>query len=152
MATDKRPVTVVVTRNRKEAEAAQKLLLAADFRWRGGENSADLSTCSAIYVGEAGPADLCYTSGLIDDDYSGRPVRILDAAKLSAELVAKFPGAHHAKITLKWLRERDACDEGLEWFAATFGKSAAVDAKTLRRVLPEDRPSWIAWLDNACKR
>lgn len=155
MATSKRPVTVIVTRNRKEVETAEKLLLAAGFRWRGGEGAVDLPCCSAIFVGEGNPTDLCFASGPLNESYRNRPVLILEAAELCPGLVAKLSKPNRRsprKITLKWLRKRNACTLGLDWFAATFGRTATVDPETLRRALPDDKPSRADWLDEACRR
>lgn len=39
------------------------------------------------------------------------------------------------KITVRWLRDHDACEEELDEFKAHFGSAAEIDLETLKKAL-----------------
>lgn len=49
------------------------------------------------------------------------------------------------KISLAWLREKNACAEGIAWFKKQFGQEAQYQA-VLDALAAEDRASWARWL------
>ena len=48
-------------------------------------------------------------------------------------------------ITLEWLKEQDACSEGLESFKEKFGEKTT-PSKCLKWLNKIEREDWITWL------
>jgi hypothetical protein len=47
------------------------------------------------------------------------------------------------KITLKWLEEKEACQEGLDWFKSQYKMDSI---KVLEKLIAEDKLNWANWL------
>ncbi len=51
------------------------------------------------------------------------------------------------KITLDWLREKSACEDGIAWFEGNFGNEADCQ-KVLDELGKLDKVDWARWLIN----
>ena len=50
------------------------------------------------------------------------------------------------KITLDYLKEKNACKEGVDWFRSKFGHEGAPYQTVLDELAKENRSDWASWL------
>ena len=162
-ATKKPLGTLILCKTDADAHDACRKLAAAGFRAGGSYDECRIADGAGqlLLVGSSMETDdptrfhahPCFDGISFSHDFQVPVSRILAAEGLTAEKIARLAAAaglkpRNAKISRATLVGAGACEEGLEWFADTFGCAAAVSRSALVAALQNDGyTGWLVWLD-----